>query len=422
MAMAEAGKKRKRSHKIFNESNVLTLPIRRSQYTVWDRGRGRGAGACAIGLGILVSPGGVRSYRSTFYFPGSPRAHSRHLGRVGEMTLGEAREQCRLDRRLAREGKDPRADDPTTSDTYEAAVKDYVDREQIGHLRRVKAKEAYRTLLNDCEDWKVRPLATIRGTEIQHLLDRVRDGDERRGLKPRPYLANLLHARLNSFFTWCVKPGIGKIKVSPMVGIDKPFTGAKPRELPWFKGAAADQVIKQLWSAADKLGSVEGRYLKVLLLTGKRKTALAGMKWEEIDDTWFWNAPEGHTNKRLHGVPLSSFVQRILHPHQTSGFVFPGKRGGRIDVSDALTDEIIKSGANADFILHGCRHIAETKLAELKIPIHIRDRLFDHAEHRGAGKGYDHHEYEDEMRAAVEQWAAHIERLVTEPSTKRLRG
>jgi hypothetical protein len=49
-------------------------------------------------------------------------------------------------------------------------------------------------------------------------------------------------------------------------------------------------------------------------------------------------------------------------------------------------------------------------MAELKIPTHIRDRLFDHVEARGSGR--DHHEYENEMRKAVEQWANYIKRLV----------
>jgi integrase len=77
-----------------------------------------------------------------------------------------------------------------------------------------------------------------------------------------------------------------------------------------------------------------------------------------------------------------------------------------------LTESIIKAGAMEDFFFHGVRHIAETKMAELKIPTHIRDRLFDHASGRGSGRVYDHHEYEDEMRDALEQWAKHIERLV----------
>jgi integrase len=343
------------------------------------------------------------------------------------MTLAEARAQCREDRALARKGMDPRADDPSTSDKYEAAVNDYVDRVQIAKHHNIKAEECRRTLLNDCDEWHNRPLATIRNTEIQHLLDRVRDGDEKRGLKARPYMANLLYARLSSFFDWCAKPSIGKIKVSPVLGIDKPFVGEKRRERPWFKGATADDAIKMIWGSADGLDDrVAGKFLKVLLLTGKRRTALAGMRWEQIEHQssgLFWQAPKGNKNKRLHSVPLSGLVARILHPPQQTGFVFPGNSAGHINVdSPSFLKNIIKAGAMDDFFLHGCRHIVETKMGELKIPHHIRDLLLDHSPGRGSGKVYDHHEYEQEMRAALEQWSDYIEQLVTAPGTKRLRG
>ena len=83
-----------------------------------------------------------------------------------------------------------------------------------------------------------------------------------------------------------------------------------------------------------------------------------------------------------------------------------------MDVSGNLIKSIIKAGAMEDFFFHGVRHIVETKLAELKIPTHIRDRLFDHVEARGSGRGYDHHDYESEMRDALEHWANYITRLV----------
>ena len=72
-----------------------------------------------------------------------------------------------------------------------------------------------------------------------------------------------------------------------MVGIEKPWNGAKRRERDWFGGAAADQAIKALWQAADQIGKndnhhhgrksygCEGAYLKQLILTGKRKSALS---------------------------------------------------------------------------------------------------------------------------------------------------
>jgi integrase len=414
-----------RRHLVFTEKNVKSLPVRRRQYVVWDGGSGRGAGEVCRGLHILISPMGAKSYRSMFYFPGSAKAFTRTLGRVGEISLSAARDQCRKDRANAREGIDPRAGSPSKSDSYKSAVDDYIDRVQIGEKHNASAEAARQVLLADCADWLSRPIGTLRNTEIQALLERVRDGDTSLGLKPRPYLANLLYARMKPFFAWCAKPQIGKLKQSPMIGLDKPFQSEKRRERPWFKGAAADATIRAIWTAADTLGAVQGQYLKLLLLTGKRKSALAAMQWEQIEDTdggLFWNAPPGAKNKRLHPIPLANLAARILHPPHSHGLVFPGNGSGHLNIIDgSLVKAVSKAGGAADFFLHGTRHIAETKMAELKIPQHIRDRLFDHAEDRGSGKAYDHHEYEGEMRAAVEKWAAHVEGLVQRQGVTVLR-
>jgi integrase len=291
---------------------------------------------------------------------------------------------------------------------------------QIGEKHNASAQQARNVLLNDTTDWHDRRLSTIRAQEIQKRLELVRDGDGD-GLKPRGYLANLLHARLRGFFNWCAKQQIGKLAASPMSGIDKPFADVKRRERDWFAGDAGDQAIATIWAVADKLGGVEGQFLKVLLLTGKRKTALSEMRWEKIDASGFWDAPPGRKNKRCHPVPLSSLAQRILHPRQASGPVFPGKRGGLLNVGSFYIERVIDAGAMKDFFLHGVRHLCETKLAELKVKPNIRNLLFDHMAARGSGQVYDHHEYEDEMREAVELWASHIEKLVAPAGARRLR-
>lgn len=74
-----------------------------------------------------------------------------------------------------------------------------------------------------------------------------------------------------------------------------------------------------------------------------------------------------------------------------------------------------------DWYLHSHRHTIETGMAELRVEPHIRDLLLDHVSQRGAGKGYNHHHYKDEMREAMEAWAEHIERIVTPECVKRLR-
>jgi integrase len=414
--------KRKAKRMVFTDTNVLSLHARVRAYMVWDGGYGRNSDDVCRGLGILVSPLGAKSYRSMFYLPGSSRSHSRHLGRIGEITLAEARALCRQDRANARRGIDPRQADPMrSSNSYQDAVNDYVERVQIGERKNASAKGARSVMLNDCQDWLERPLAAIQATELQRRLELVRDGNDE--LKPRPYLANVLHARWKHFFTWCCAPQIGKLTASPMIAIGRPSRDLKRRERDWFAGRAGDEAIKQPWAAADKLGGIEGQYLKVLLLTGKRKTALAGMCWEQIDDSWFWTAPPGRKNKRCHAVPLASLTQRILHPRQPSGYVFPGRDGSRIEVdSNRLSKLVIANGAMDDFFLHGVRHLAETKLAELKVPRHIRDKLFDHVDGRGSSaKHYDHFEYRPELEEAAQKWADHIEQLVMPQGVALLR-
>jgi integrase len=397
-------KRRKRNRKQLTEESVLKLPTKRRQYMAWDTGT-----HAARGLGVLVSPTGTRSYRVVYRFPHTTKLHGMGLGRVGEIDLETARERAIEARRKASNGIDPKGDDVSASDKFEDAVKDYVRRHLIGKRGNVTALEVQRAILKACDAWRERPVATITGREIGNLLDKIRDGDADNGVKGRPYMANRIRSYLLTFFTWCVGPSIGKVKASPMVGIEKPFDKETPRDR-WFK----DEEIVTLWRAANKIGGVAGRFLRVLLLMGKRKGALSRMKWEHIDENWFWKPPtsESKENKKVLEAPLSSLVQRELGKRQAGGYVFPGPVEATSYDPMTLHHLVRRVSGIADFYPHALRHTAETKLAELRVPPHIRDLLFDHAPKRGTGARYDHHTYDDEMREATEAWAAYVRKLI----------
>jgi integrase len=381
-------KRHKANRRHLTEQNVQSLPGKVKQYLIWDQGTG-----AARGLAILVSPTGTKSYRCVYYFTGSAKPHWKHLGRVGEMTLAKARELTLKARGDAREGIDPRADDATKSDNFKTAIESYIQHEQIGKRNNRSAHATKSIMLSSCAEWHDRPIATIRPGEIEKLLWSMRDGDVGKELKPRPYMVNRLYSHLKHFFGWCARPN-GPIKSSPMTNMEKPWNGAKPGERDWFKKQAADHAIKALWKTADELGGDKGRYLKTMLVTGKRKTALLGMRWDHIDDDWFWDAPASEVkNKRLHGIPLPALAQRILHPRKAQGNVFGAMSDHALN---GLQAEIRVMSGVEDFFWHGLRHLAETKTAELRDPQghplilpHIRDLLFDHASQRGSGEGYD---------------------------------
>jgi integrase len=397
------------NRKHFTEGNVLKFaPKKGKQYLVWDKGTG-----AARGLAVLVSPTGTASYRVVYYFKGSAKPHWMHLGRVGEMKLEQARELTRVARKQASDGIDSKADDPSKAHSFQTAVEDYIADEQKGRHKNKSADVTQALMLRACDEWKPRSAATLRYQEIDHLLCSIRDGNEAKGIKKRPYLANRLYSHLKDFFGWCVRKR--KIESNPMFGMEQPLAKVESRNRTWFRKQEGDKAIQALWSAADEIGGQEGKYVKIMLLTGKRKTALAQMRWEEIGPDWFWDAPPSDSNKKLHGVPFSKLAQRVLGTRQHEGKVFGELNLGR------LQGKVRAASGIKDFFWHGIRHLAETKCAELKdgdrslILPHVRDLLFDHVFDRGAGKGYDHHDYKPEMRTAAEQWAAYVEKLVTPP-------
>ena len=390
----------KRTRKNLTEDIARHLECRRKQYMVWDKG--------VKGLHVMVSPGGARTYRSLWYYPGSAKPYTRKLDRVGVITLEKARELCLADQKAAREGTNPKRDAPSRSDAFEAVVNEYIDREQIGRKHNATAEEARRILLKDCAAFRYRSIASIRIDEIEDLLERIRDGDaEHRG---RPYLAVKLWGLLGALFRWCLKKR--KLTVSPMAAIDRPWEGAKSRDRVF-----SDDQLKKLWTC--QLDAGESAYLKLLILTGKRKGALAAMRWGEINEAWDWTPTGGNEIKRKHPLPLPRLAQRILiglkpKGAQPDGRVFPA-------LNWRFQRRVQKLTGIADFMPHACRHTVETKLAELKVPPHVRDLLLDHASSRGSGKGYDHWDYREEKLEAIELWADYVERLVMPKGVKVLR-
>ncbi len=403
----------KRLRKDLTEENVRHLETKRKQYMVWDTG--------VKGLHVLVSPGGARTYRSLWYFPGSPKPHSRSLGRVGVTTLHKAKQLCLADQKAAEEGKDPRRDDHLRSDAFEPVVNEYIDKEQIARKQNDTAEEVRRMLLKDCAAWKHRPIASIRRAEIEDLLETIRDGDG--GQRGRPYLAVKLWGHLGSLFRWCVRKE--KLVINPMLSIDLPWEHSEPRNRVF-----TDDELCRLWTCGTreavaansdkiKMNAIEDAYLKLLILTGKRrgkldgerKRGLSSMRWGEIgDNSWDWTPPPGKKNKRMHPVPLPKLAQRILtrlkpKDAKPDDFVFPG-------LNWRFQFRVKKLSGIEDFFPHAIRHTVETKLAELKVKPHIRDMLLDHATMRGSGKDYDHFDYRDEKLEAMELWAGYVESLV----------
>jgi integrase len=410
--LRQPGARASKTQRKLTESNVRSLRPRASQYLTWDDPAGKDA---AYGLAVLTSPRGVKSYRCVFYYPGSSKPHYKYLGRVGEVSLEEAREATRRTRRMARDGEDPLGGEASRSDSFLSVVDAYVAHELVGNRGNKASDETRNVILSRTQAWASRPVATIRPGEIEKLLWEVRDGGgDRRGT---PYMANRIFIHLRDLLKWAARPG-GQLKTSPMSDMRKPWAGEKRRDLPWFHGQAADDLVARLWAEANAIGGVRGRYTKVMILTGKRKTSVREMRWEQISEDGVWTPPEGSKNKRAHAVPLSQLALRQLGPRREAGEVFAG-----VGDVDLLMRSLKKRLDMPGFIWHGLKHIAISKTAELGVPPHLQSRLFDHADGAASTtqRVYDHHTYVSEMREGIECWAQHVERLVTPEGVAVLR-
>ncbi len=67
------------------------------------------------------------------------------------------------------------------------------------------------------------------------------------------------------------------------------------------------------------------------------------------------------------------------------------------------------------FCPHDLRRTCRTGLSALKVPPHIAERCLNHALGRIA-ETYDHHDYLDERRAALQRWADQVDRFVNPPA------
>jgi hypothetical protein len=113
--------------KRLTEESVLRLPYQSKPYQVQDFGTD-----AVRGLSVLVSPSGNRTYRILYRLGSSGQRLAMQLGAVGEMTLGEAREQARDVRKRAANGENPKQGAARFSDKFKQSVERGVEEKHEG--------------------------------------------------------------------------------------------------------------------------------------------------------------------------------------------------------------------------------------------------------------------------------------------------
>jgi integrase len=273
------------------------------------------------------------------------------------------------------------------------------------------------------ERWGDRVIAGITSHDIWVVVEETRrsgvPGLERRTNGRTDPLGRVVLATLSSFFGWLQRNR--RIERNPCENVHRPDAGpARDRTL-------TDNEIVAFWHACHEFAEPIDQLLKLLLLTGCRRTELAGMLWSEIaDNTWI--IPGVRTkNRRSHVVPLPPLACNVLNTIKpiagAAGFVFTTSGTKPIASWSKIKHRLDAiMGPAAPWRLHDLRRTFVTGLADLGIRPDVIELAVNHRSGMRAGIAgvYNRSELLPERKAALERWAAHIEGLVGGTSAKIL--
>lgn len=362
-------------------------------------------------FGVRVSYGGSRTWFVTTRIAGRGKVARLKVGRFPAMSLAQAREKARLMLDMAGRGIDPRklreqeieANAKKAALTFGTISQEFLDKYAPARkLRPATVREYKRTFEIVCADWREKPVADLTRRDLNELLDAI-------AARGKGVLVDRTFAYLRKFFGWCVDRDY--LESSPADKVRRQRTHSS-RERVLNAGE-----IKILWNDFEGIGYPFGPLLKLLLLTGQRKSEVAGMEWGELRD-WstkpLWDIPGARTkNGRAHLVPIVPVARAIIDACPRVGpHVFTTT--GQTPVSGFSR---VKGTVGLDiphWTLHDLRRTAVTVMNErLGIAPYIVEEVINHISGSRAGVAgvYNRARYLDERRVALEAWADWIMRL-----------
>ncbi len=324
--------------------------------------------------------------------------------------------------------------------TFAAVVEDYLKdiptRKRNRHVDQDKREIRRELLEREDKDgtiwknsWASKPIAEVIDADVGELIAAIRDGKNR--AKAAPGQAYNVLGHIKAIFSWAMWPerrqGYG-LTVNPVAHLQPKFfklsKTAGTRTL-------TDDEIRAYWAAAEETPYPLGPFYKLLLLTGQRKNEVAGARRSEISDNrQLWTVPsERFKSGQEHIVPLSKDAMSLIRDlpkfegDDAGDCLFSTTNGkkaingfsrAKSALDEAMLKKLRETNPDAilpDWVFHDIRRTVRTRLSGLRVNSEIAEMVIGHGK-TGIERVYNHHEYEPEMRDALERWAATLRRIV----------
>jgi integrase len=345
------------------------------------------------GLYLIVQPTGAKSWAVRYRLSGKSAKHT--IGPYPAFGLKDARDKAAEVLRTVAEGRNPQQQQ---AGTVAKAVEQFLER----HGKTYRPKPLYeakrRLQLYLTDEWGNRKLDNITRADVRAMLSRI----------DKPVAANRVHSIVRKFFNWAVENDL--IANSPVAGVKAPNKEASRDRV------LSDDELKAVWRAAEKIGHPFGAILQLLILTGQRRGEVTGMRWSEIGGETWCLPRERVKNDRRHEVPLSRQALAILKRAPRIGeseYVFT--LNGTAPYNGFKAKERFDEAVGiAPWTVHDLRRTAASGMAKLGVSLVVIEKILNHVSGSLAGivGVYQRHEFAEEKRAALQQWADHVETLV----------
>jgi integrase len=187
----------------------------------------------------------------------------------------------------------------------------------------------------------------------------------------------------------------------------------------------SDDELRAIWKAAEANGTF-GAMVRILLLTGQRRTKVATMKWEDIDADGVWDiATEKREKGNAASLPLPQIALDIINSRPCftdNPYVFPGRANkhyhsfssGKEELEAKMPDNMPQWG------LHDLRRTARSLMARAGVRDDHAERVLGHAI-RGVEGVYNRHEYKQENEQALKALAKMIESILNPAKESNVR-
>lgn len=396
------------NQKLTNKAVANAKPPATGRVRIWDTSVGVDT-TLPGSFGLQVTERGVKSWVVMCRIPDArnPRKRKQRfvtLGHYPSLPLGKARDIAREILRQAGQGIDPveaageRRREKAAIKTIDEAVNDFIERYAKRNNRSWKETErVFRTYL--LPKWKGRPLPSINPADIHEVLDALMDTGN-------PYMANRLLATVRKFFNWCHERNW--ISEVPTEGIKAPGK-EEARERILNKDE-----IKAVWNASKDIGWPFGPFVRLLFLTGQRRSEVANMRWDDINsEKSLWTLPKEATKSdRLHEVPLSPAAVEILQDlPRKADFVFSTSGRSPISGFSKAKKSLDRLSEVTDWQFHDIRRTVASGMAEIDIAPHVIEKVLNHATGQisGVAAVYNRHTYLEQKERALTAWAKALE-------------